>query len=65
VEVTVSCEGKLRAIRVDPRLLAEEGLELTLDGIVAAANSALALADAHVEKELGKATGGLKIPGLT
>jgi len=65
IEVVVSCEGKLRRIDVDEAFLAEEGLELTLDSVVAAANKALADADAHVEAELDKVTGGLKIPGLT
>ena len=65
VEVTVTCEGKLRNIQVDEAFLAEEGLELTLDSIIAAANSALATADGHVEAELGKVTGGIKVPGLS
>ena len=65
VEVTVSCEGKLRRIDIDEAFLAEEGLELTLDSVIAAANSALEIADTHVEAELAKVTGGLKVPGLT
>jgi len=65
VEVTVACEGKVRRIEVDEQFLAEEGLELTLDSVVAAANNALEAADQHVEAELSKVTGGLKIPGLT
>ncbi len=65
VEVTVTCEGKLRRIEVDEQFLAEEGLELTLDSVVAAANHALETADKHLESELSKVTGGLKIPGLT
>jgi DNA-binding YbaB/EbfC family protein len=65
VSVTVTCEGKLRAIAVDPEFLACEGLELTLDGVVAAANAALAAAEAHVEAEMSKVTGGIHIPGIT
>ena len=65
VNVTVSCDGKVRSIQVDPTFLAEEGLELVLDTIVAAANKALDAADKHVEAEMAKVTGGLKIPGLT
>lgn len=64
IAVTVSCEGKLRAIEVDPAFLAAEGLELVLDGIVAASNAALAAAEEHVEAEMTKVTGGLAIPGL-
>jgi DNA-binding YbaB/EbfC family protein len=65
VEVIATCEGKLRRIDVDEQFLAEEGLELTLDSVVAAANNALEAADQHVESELSKVTGGLKIPGIT
>jgi DNA-binding YbaB/EbfC family protein len=64
VSVTVTCEGKIRSIHVDPEFFAGEGLELALDGIVAAANNALGAADAHVEAELAKVTGGIKVPGL-
>jgi len=65
VEVTATCEGKLRRIEVDEAFLAEEGLELALDSVVATANNALEAADKHLESELSKVTGGLKIPGLT
>jgi nucleoid-associated protein EbfC len=64
VKVTVSLGGRLRHIAIDPEFLASEGLELALDSVVAAANSALAAASAELDAEIGKATGGLKIPGL-
>ena len=65
VKVTVTCEGKVRQIELDEAFLAEEGLEMALDSVVAAANSALDKADKHVEAEMAKITGGIKIPGLT
>ncbi|MBI4956673.1 MAG: YbaB/EbfC family nucleoid-associated protein [Myxococcales bacterium] len=64
VEVTVTCEGKLRRIALDPEFLAKEGLEMALDSVVAAANAALEAADKHVSSELGKVTGGIKLPGM-
>ena len=64
VSVVVTCEGKLRAIRVDPEFFAAEGLEITLDAAVVAANAALDVADKLVEAEIAKVTGGLKIPGM-
>ena len=64
VSVTVTCEGKLRKIAIDPEFLASEGLEMSLDLVVAAANSALEQADKLVEAEIAKVTGGLKIPGI-
>lgn len=64
VRVTVSCEGKLRAIQIDEEFLKGEGLELALDAVVAAANQALDEADKKVDTEVNKVTGGIKIPGL-
>ena len=64
VAVTVVCSGHLRHIHVDPALLEDEGLEMTLDLVVAAANKALDQADELVDEEVTQATGGLRIPGV-
>ncbi len=65
IQVTVTYGGNIRRISVDPLFLQNEGLELTLDSIVAALNATLKDANDAMEKELGKVTGGMKIPGLT
>lgn len=64
VTVTVTCEGKLKKIAIDPELLQSEGIEMALDMAVAAGNNALDAADKLVEAEINKITGGVKIPGL-
>ncbi len=64
VSVVVTCEGKLRSIKVDPEFLASEGTEMALDAVVVAANAALETADKLVEAEINKVTGGIKIPGV-
>jgi hypothetical protein len=64
VTAVVTCEGKVRSLEVDPAFLEQEGLEMALDSVVAATNNALAAADAHVEAEMEKVTGGIKIPGM-
>jgi DNA-binding YbaB/EbfC family protein len=64
VSVVVTCEGKLRAVTIDPEFLASEGLEMALDAVVAAANTALDNADKLVESEINKVTGGIKVPGM-
>ncbi len=64
VSVVVTCEGKLRSIKIDPEFLASEGIEMALDAAVIAANSALEAADKLVEGEVNKVTGGIKIPGM-
>ena len=65
VKVIVTCEGKVRSIDIDKDFLSSEGLELALDAVVAATNGALEAADKLVETEVGKVTGGIKIPGLS
>lgn len=65
VAVTVTCEGKIRKITIDPDFLAQEGMEMALDAVAAAANAALEQADKHVEAEIAKVTGGVKVPGMT
>ena len=64
VSVVVTCEGKMRSIAIDPEFLAAEGLEMALDAVVAATNSALDVADKLVDAEINKVTGGIKIPGM-
>ncbi len=64
VSVTVTCEGKVRKISIDPEFLAAEGIDMALDAVTAAANAALEQADKHVEAEIAKVTGGVKIPGM-
>jgi nucleoid-associated protein EbfC len=65
VSVVVTCEGKLRSVKIDPEFLAAEGIEMALDAVVAAANAALDSADKLVEAEINKVTGGIKLPGMS
>jgi DNA-binding YbaB/EbfC family protein len=64
VKATVTCEGKITRIEVDPAFLAAEGLEMACDAIAAAANAALTQADKMVEDEVAKVT-GVKLPKLS
>ncbi len=65
VKATVTYAGKVAKIEIDPEFLKNEGLELALDGVVAAVNSGLEQAEKAMEAEIEKITGGVKIPGLT
>jgi len=65
IKATVTYAKKVSRIEVDPAFLASEGLDLVLDGVCAAVNSGLEQADKAMEAEIEKATGGVKIPGLT
>lgn len=64
VKVTVNGEHALLAIEITPSLLEEEALDMVQDLIVAATNAALTKSREHVDAELEKISGGLKIPGI-
>ena len=64
VKVTASYARALVRIEIDPELYASDR-ELALDAVVGAANAALKMASDAMDKEIEKATGGLKIPGVT
>jgi DNA-binding YbaB/EbfC family protein len=65
-QVTVKVDGgqELVEVKIDPKLLEGEDLEMAQDLVVAAANAALAKSREEVDAELEKVSGGLKIPGL-
>ncbi len=65
VKATVTCEGKVRSIVIDPEFLKSEGIEMALDAATIAINAALDSADKLVEGEISKVTGGVKIPGMS
>lgn len=65
VKVVVTGGLDLVSVTIDPKLVAEEGLEMVQDLVVAACNAALTKAREHVDGELETVTGGLKIPGMT
>ena len=64
--VTVEANGKqeLTAIKIDPEVVNKEDVQMLEDLVLAAANEALRKSRELVQQELGKLTGGMKIPGL-
>ncbi len=64
IKVTATLSGKITRVEIDPELIKAEGLDIALDGVCAAVNSALAGASKTMESELEKVTGGVKIPGM-
>ncbi|MGH7313977.1 MAG: YbaB/EbfC family nucleoid-associated protein [Candidatus Rokuibacteriota bacterium] len=65
--VTVEVNGRqeVLAIRIDPEVINREDPQMLEDLVLAACNEALRKSRELVQQELGKLTGGLKIPGLT
>jgi DNA-binding YbaB/EbfC family protein len=64
--VTVEANGKqeLTAIKIDREVVNPEDVGMLEDLVLAACNEALRKSRDLVQQELGKLTGGLKIPGL-
>lgn len=64
VKATVTYARKVTKLEIDPEFLKTEGLEMALDGVVAALNTALEQAEKAMDAELEKVTGGVKVPGV-
>ena len=64
VKATVTLNGKVNRLEIDPEFLKSEGIELALDSACAAINQSLEQAEKDMEAELAKVTGGVKIPGM-
>ena len=64
--VTVVANGKqeLVSIKIDPEVVSKDDVQMLEDLVLAATNEALRKSRELVQQELGKLTGGLKIPGL-
>src|SRR6478672_8668077 len=65
VKVVATCDGNLASIKIDPQALNPNDAQLLEDMILAAANQALGQAREISTAEMGKATSGFNIPGLT
>lgn len=65
--VTAQANGvrEIVGLRIDPKAVDPEDLSLLEDLIVAAVNQALTAAKEREDEEIGKLTGGMKVPGLT
>ncbi len=61
---TVTCDGRVKELALDPTFAATEGPALARDALVAAINGALDAADRIVDAEVAKVTGGIKLPGM-
>ena len=64
--VTVTMDGSkiVHALRIDPEVVSKDDVQMLEDLVLAACNEALRKSRELFQQELGKLTGGLKIPGL-
>ncbi len=64
VKVIANGKNEVISIEIQPEAVDPEDVEMLQDLITAAVNEALKKAQELVSAEMGKLTGGLKIPGL-
>ena len=64
VKVVINGEKKILSIKLDQAAVDPEDTEMLEDLIVAAVNEAINKVDEMMAEEMGKLTGGLKIPGM-
>ncbi|WP_410513029.1 YbaB/EbfC family nucleoid-associated protein [Paenibacillus sp. BR2-3] len=64
VTVQVNGHKKLLSIQIKPEAVDPEDVEMLQDLVITAVNDALAQAEELANSDMGKFTGGMKIPGL-
>lgn len=64
IDVTVNGSHQVVAVKIQPDVVDPEDVEMLEDLLVAAVNEAMRKADETMEREIGKITGGMNIPGL-
>ena len=65
VKVVAKCDGSVASIKIDPQAINPADAQLLEDMILSAVNQALGQAKEISTAEMGKATQGFGLPGLT
>ena len=65
VKVVARCDGTVASIKIDPQALNPADAQLLEDMVLSAINQALDKAKEISNAEMGKATAGFSMPGLT
>ena len=64
VTVTMTGKHEVTADKIKPEAVDPDDIEMLVDLVAAAVNSAVSAADKEAEEEMGKLTGGMNIPGI-
>ena len=64
--VTVEANGKqeIISVKIDPEVVSKDDVQMLEDLVLAASTEALRKSRELMQQEMGKLTGGMKIPGL-
>lgn len=64
VKVVVNGDKQIVSLKIDPAAVDPEDMEMLEDMIIAAVNEGLKKVDDLMAQEMGKLTGGMKLPGM-
>ncbi len=64
VDVVVNGSHEIKSVKIKPEVVDPEDVEMLEDMLLAALNEAMRKADETAEREMGKITGGINIPGM-
>jgi hypothetical protein len=64
IKAVVNGKKELCNIEIQPEVVDPDDIEMLQDLIIAAVNEAVKKAEEMMEKEMGKITGGMNIPGM-
>lgn len=64
VEVSVNGSHEVKSINIKPEVVDPEDVEMLEDLLMASLNEAMRKASEAMEREMGKVTGGMNIPGM-
>lgn len=65
VTVDVTCDQRVKSVKISPDAVDPEDVETLEDLVTAAINDALARAQEASQKRMQSVTGGMNIPGMT
>lgn len=65
VVVVATATQEIKSIKIDRRAIDPNEPSMLEDLVIAAVNAALTQSREHMQKELAKVSGGVKIPGIT
>ena len=64
VSVTVNGKNEVLSLKIEPQVVDPDDIEMLEDLVLAGVNEALRKSQEMISDEMGKLTGGMKIPGL-
>lgn len=65
VEVTVNGSHEVKSVKIKEEVVDPEDVEMLEDLLIASLNEAMRKASDTMEREMGKVTGGMNIPGMS